>query len=105
MEHYEFTSSAEKIAEQAELGVRPIMKDLIRKRLNKVRDQLMEQATKEIDQLLADVSLEISKSIETRIISARQPMDNVVEIVIAIDHKPTFKRVMQDFVTEVPEGQ
>lgn len=104
MAYYEFETNVEKLAEQAEVGVRPILKDLIEARLKKVRDELMKQATDDIDKLLADVALQISKGIEARIISARQPMDNVVEIRIAIDHKPTFKRIIREFVTEEPAG-
>ena len=105
MAHYEFETSVEKLAEQAEVGVRPILKDLIEARLKKVRDELMKQATDDINKLLADVALEISKGIEARIMAARSPMDGVIEVRIAVDKKQVYKRVEREFITEVPGGQ
>lgn len=102
---YSFETTAEKIAEQAEVGVRPILAQLIEQRLQLIAKQLIETAKQDIDKILGEVALDISKSVESRIVAARNNnLDGTVNITIAINKKPVFTRMEREFTTEAYTG-
>jgi hypothetical protein len=85
---YNFETTVENIVKQAEFGVRPVLKEMLTKRLQQAADEALAKAKIDIDQAIKDIAYQIADSLEARIVSARSPdAFEDIQIVVMIDRK------------------
>ena len=86
---YTYETTIDHIVEQAEVGVRPLLKDLLAKRLQEAADEALAKAKADIDEAIKDIAYKIADGLEAQIVSFRSASlaEPDFQITVLIDRK------------------